>query len=1045
MRTMRQTAGVAVILGVAAMGGLVHAANQTWTGGSVANGNWSTGANWNGGAAPGATSGTTSTDVATFNAAIANTWGNASGNPVVIDSATQNLGGFTFTGAIGGANNGAFYIGATGGNTLLLSSGGTTQVTSGLTYTNPQININAPVQIQGAGGGTYTFSDDMARLNTTSYSGLQLLGGMTGAATAGNTTVLTLSGAHINGNNGYYSSRITGLGDGAAGGKVAVVKSGTGAWILANNTFTGGVTLNDGILLVGGTTPVGTGTLTINGGSITSGGFYTSTVTLTNPTVINGDFAGIGEYYVALGAATLGTAPGTTRTITGMTNSYLTISSIANGTTANSVRFGNGQTATCVKMSTVSTYTGTTTLTNNAALWTNANAANNVQCSLFRFEGNSALSLATFSATSNYGALNFAAGAAWVANNNGGNGNSWASFASTTRAAGATADITPNNQTPTTQGLKIVGLAQGLIDQGYFYKGTDYAYVNNPGGTGGNYIRAPVYDTDAGFTSFAGGASLADSATTNYNVTGAVTAQGTASANTLRINGATAIDIAQTGTTLTLASGGILRSGGGTTTISGGTVSVGNNKELVIRTDVAADTVTVNSAISANGTNALTKTGLGTLTLGGANTHTGMTSLNHGTLRLTNTLALQNSTFRQFTGNSLYLGVTFNAASTLIFDSSVAGNAFTFGGLAGQTPISLRNSSNTAGIALTVGGNNESTAYSGALSGAGGSLIKTGTGTLTLSGANGYTGTTTIGAGTLQFATTAALYGGTTGSWTKTNLPVTSGATLAVNVGGTGEFTAGNVGTLLTNLTTAINNNGLQAGSAFGFDTTNAGGSFTYGTAITNSSGTGSGAVGVTKLGSGTLILSGTNSYTGPTTVRGGTLRVDGTVAGNATVQSGAVLGGIGTLSGAVSVAGTLAPGASIGTLTVGGGLTFLAGSTMASEVGPQQTEDLVAVTGNLDLSAVGDQLNLLYTVPGVFAGPYTLMTFTGTRNGFFDSVFLNGVPIADPLAAGSIGGAYNLYYGTNSIEIVPEPSGLLFGLAAASMALLHRRRQTRR
>ncbi|MFM2007772.1 MAG: hypothetical protein RLZZ09_3427, partial [Pseudomonadota bacterium] len=52
-----------------------QAASQTWDGGG-ADANWSRVTNWGGAAAPGATSGTTNTDVATFNAAIAGGWGN---------------------------------------------------------------------------------------------------------------------------------------------------------------------------------------------------------------------------------------------------------------------------------------------------------------------------------------------------------------------------------------------------------------------------------------------------------------------------------------------------------------------------------------------------------------------------------------------------------------------------------------------------------------------------------------------------------------------------------------------------------------------------------------------------------------------------------------------------------------------------------------------------------------------------------------------------------------------------------------------------------
>lgn len=75
---------------------------------------------------------------------------------------------------------------------------------------------------------------------------------------------------------------------------------------------------------------------------------------------------------------------------------------------------------------------------------------------------------------------------------------------------------------------------------------------------------------------------------------------------------------------------------------------------------------------------------------------------------------------------------------------------------------------------------------------------------------------------------------------------------------------------------------------------------------------------GITKLGTGTMVLSSTNLYTGTTTVSNGTLRVDGTLAGDAVV-SGGTLGGNGTIAGPVTVqaGGTLAVGASIGALTL--------------------------------------------------------------------------------------------------------------------------------
>lgn len=324
----------------------------------------------------------------------------------------------------------------------------------------------------------------------------------------------------------------------------------------------------------------------------------------------------------------------------------------------------------------------------------------------------------------------------------------------------------------------------------------------------------------------------------------------------------------------------------------------------------------------------LTKKGSGTLTLTGINTYTGGTFVKDGTL------ALGAGNDRLPTGTVVTLGdASANTSGIVKLDGRsqmVAGLATAGSG----TNNRIVNGNLTSAILTVNTATGATSTFSGSLGGSGTnennlSLTKSGAGSLVLTGENTYAGVTTVSSGTLQFANVVSLYGGNTANWATSNIIVSSGATLAFNVGGAGEFAAGDIDTLKS-LGNA--SGGFLSGSSLGLDTSHAnGGEFIYSSSIGNTN-SGANVLGVTKLGSNTLTLNAANTYTGPTVISGGTLKAGAgsgasAFGNNSVVTLGNVAGVVLDLNGYNQSIGSLVGGGTTGgkvqlngaTLTTGG------------------------------------------------------------------------------------------------------------------------------
>jgi fibronectin-binding autotransporter adhesin len=416
-------------------------------------------------------------------------------------------------------------------------------------------------------------------------------------------------------------------------------------------------------------------------------------------------------------------------------------------------------------------------------------------------------------------------------------------------------------------------------------------------------------------------------------------------------NSANSVILGGSGTTGTLEyTGGTASSSKTFTMATGGTGA--------FQIDTAATNLTLSGVI--NGGGGLLKTGGGTLILSGAtNTYTGPTTINAGTLTLqlgaVNTSQINSASMLVLGGGTLndvlvnkglltFASTTINPGSSSVVVSGGGGQASSVNLAAitrntGSTVDFSISGSNTSittttpnaiitggqqtilGGYATVGGNTWAVSGTGGTAGAitGLALANYSTGFVAGKDVNATTGTSTPAAMTIN-----SLRFNSAGAYT-----VNTGGNLTIATGGILETTGVGANAV------SINSNNLTSGNGQDLIViqNNTSGNMTIGSNIVDN-----GTIGLTKSGAGTLILTGTNTYSGTTTINTGTLQVGaGGTAG--TLGSGSVTDNAAlsfNRSDAISVGNTISGTGSLsqagsGSTTLTGANTYSGGTTVSA------------------------------------------------------------------------------------------------------------------
>jgi fibronectin-binding autotransporter adhesin len=638
------------------------------------------------------------------------------GGAVTIATSNDYAGGTTLTNSLLKLANPAAI-----GSGLLTLNGGTLDNTSGSAMTLPGNNVqNWNGNVNFLGSGAPSGSLDMG----------------TGAVSMGASTAVTLSGSTLTVGgtlyNAGYALAVNGAGsavfNGAISGNGALTKNGSGTLVLsASNTYAGGTTLNNGVLVLNNNSALGSASLTINGGTLDS---TVAGVTLANnPQNWNGDFCFLGTQSLDMGSAAV--ALSSSRTVTVDANTVTVRGAISeSGTGYALTKAGNGM----LSLTAANTYTGGTIVSGGTLYLGNGVIGNGTG----RING--ALTIdsgAEVNASTTYWSLGYRNNAVKVTN------------------------ITINNGTLTFRDANALGgiAADNVTMTGGTINGSQFDWYTQL-----NANPSPSLNTNASSQTAVISSGFNLRLYSNANTLTMDVAQGTAPSG---------VDLLVSGPITAVSLGSIVKSGAGllaftasntytgATTINGGTLQLGDgvndgsiNSTSGVTNEAAlvynlAGSQTAGYAIVGSGS--LTKTGPGQLTLAGANFYSGGTTVNGGTLQV---------------GAAGAIPSGFGAGDVAVQSPGaldLAGITTNVNGLNGNGTIDTSLSSGT----LVVGNNDATSTFSGVLrnSDAGSDallgLLKTGAGTLTLSGMNTYQGGTSVEGGALVVITPEAIYDGT--------------------------------------------------------------------------------------------------------------------------------------------------------------------------------------------------------------------------------------------------------------------------------------------